>query len=197
VDLQRPTSFKRFFKKVVFVLGSLHLTFMSAFGIWLWNSPGSFGTSQPCTASTAILGRRIPLGSKGLRVVSLFMYSLFLTPGLNLVVPMVVFLGLYIWYQTWRKNRSLHLEETAHFAQRPAAASSGQPGTVNGLDSRLRSTFRPIEGTAVRLFAFLKGRYYHPSSYPSILPIFIGLFMLIVINLIFVVDIELTLRANR
>jgi hypothetical protein len=204
-DLQRPTSFKRFFKKVVFVLGSLHLTFMSAFGIWLWSNPGSFGTSQPCTASTAILGRHIPLGSKGLRVVSLFMYSLFLTPGLNLVVPMVVFLGLYIWYQTLRKNRTRDLENpsqqesrhTAHFAQRSAAASSGQPGAVNGSDSRLRSTLKPIKGTIVRLLASLKGWRHHLSAYPSILPIFIGLFMLIVINLIFIVDIELTLRANR
>jgi hypothetical protein len=178
---------------------------MSAFGIWLWSNPGSFGTSQPCTASTAILGRHIPLGSKGLRVVSLFMYSLFLTPGLNLVVPMVVFLGLYIWYQTLRKNRTRDLEDPSqresrqmvHFAQRLAAASIGQPGTVNGSDSQLRSTFKPIEGVVVRLFASLKGCYYHPSSYPSILPIFIGLFILVIINLIFIVDIELTLRANR
>jgi hypothetical protein len=204
-NLQRPTSFKRFFKKVVFVLGSLHLTFMSAFGIWLWSNPGSFGTSEPCTTSTAILGRRIPLGSRGLRVVSLCMYSLFLTPGLNLVVPMVVFLGLYIRYQTWRKNRTRDLEDPsqhesrqmAHFAQRLAAASSGQPSAVNGSDFQLRSTFKPIEGVVVRLFAFLKGCYYHPSSYPSILPIFIGLFILVIINLIFIADIELTLRANR
>jgi hypothetical protein len=206
-NLQRPTSFKRFFKKVVFVLGSLHLTFMSAFGIWLWSNPGSFGTSQPCTASTAILGRHIPLGSKGLRVVSLFMYSLFLTPGLNLVVPMVVFLGLYIWYQTLRKNRTRDLENPSQHESRQtvhstrtrwlAAASSLQPGTVNGSDSRLRSTFKLIEGTVVRLFASLKGRYYHPSTYPSILPICIGLFLLIAINLIFIIDIELTLRANR
>jgi hypothetical protein len=206
-DPQQPSSFKRFFKRVVFILGSLHLTFMSALGIWLWSDPGLFGATKSCTVelvSTAIVGRYIPLGSQGLRAVSLLMYSLFLTPGLNLVMPMIVFLGPYIWYQTWRKNRSSYLENPSQHESRPKARSNTTRKLVTasgrqlgGLNARLQSIFRPPEGAVTRLFSSYKGWYCRHSTYPSILPIFVGLLMLVIINLIFILNIELTLRKNR
>jgi hypothetical protein len=101
---------KRFFKKVVLSLGSLHLTLMSAIGIWLWASPSLFEQSQQgftmqppdslpieCT-STALLGHSIKLTSSGLQRWSLVIYSVFLVPGLNLLLPVFLFLALHIGF---------------------------------------------------------------------------------------------------
>jgi uncharacterized membrane protein len=69
------------------------------------------------------------------------MYSLFLAPWFNLILPIGLFLGLFLGYQIFHKNGN-------------------------------RKT-------------------------PSIVPTVIGLAFLFVINVIFLVDIELTLRHNR
>ncbi|KAF5364449.1 hypothetical protein D9758_010651 [Tetrapyrgos nigripes] len=96
---------KNVFRRIVFFLGSLHLTIMAVLGIWMWSKPGSFGAvDSQCpidSLSIIILGNHVSLGSKGLRGWSLVIYSLFLVPGLNLVVPAVFFLLLYIGYQAW------------------------------------------------------------------------------------------------
>ncbi|KAJ7255353.1 ankyrin repeat-containing domain protein [Mycena rebaudengoi] len=128
------------FTKIVLVLGSIHLSLMAALGIWLRSAPGSFGNPTPC-ASTVILGDRVGLESRGLRRISLLVYSLFLAPGLNLFLPMIMFLALFLAYHAWRRD---------HF------------------DNQL-----------------------------SIRPTIIGLVALCAINIIFMVDIELTLRHNR
>jgi hypothetical protein len=135
-------------KRIVLFLGSLHLTLMSALGIWLWCSPGTFSTSPPCaieSASTAILGSHIPIRSEALRAVSLLIYSAFLTPGLNLIVPMGMFLAIHIVYQKWYRNN------------------------FRG-DTQSRWTVFPVIACMVTL---------------------------LVINLIFIVDIELSLHRNR
>ncbi|KAF5364446.1 hypothetical protein D9758_010658 [Tetrapyrgos nigripes] len=97
---------KNVFRRIVFLLGSLHLTIMAGLGIWMWRKPGSFGPSDSClisidSLSIVILGHHVSLGSEGLRGWSLAVYSLFLVPGLNLVVPAAIFLFLYIRYQAW------------------------------------------------------------------------------------------------
>ncbi|KAF5364454.1 hypothetical protein D9758_010637 [Tetrapyrgos nigripes] len=93
---------KNVFRRIVFLLGSLHLTIMAVLGVWIWSERGSFRASNSCPIqSTVILGHHVSLGSKGLRGWSLAIYSLFLVPGLNLVVPAVFFLLLYIGYQAW------------------------------------------------------------------------------------------------
>jgi hypothetical protein len=92
----------------VLVLGSLHLTLMSALGIWLWKNPQLFGLGNRLPAqfktnnafaveraTIAILGQGVPFSSIPLRVASLAIYSLFLIPGINLIAPMVPFLGAY------------------------------------------------------------------------------------------------------
>jgi hypothetical protein len=97
-----PWFIKPLFKRVVLFLGSLHLSLMAALGIWLWSHPTTFGNSEPCaikSISIIIIGNRVPFSSAGLHVASLVIYSIFLVPGLNLVIPMVAFLGLYIGYQ--------------------------------------------------------------------------------------------------
>jgi hypothetical protein len=77
---------------------------MAAIGIWLWSSPARFETSQPaftspypleCT-SMSVMGGDIHLSSPVLQAWSLLIYSFFLVPGLNLILPAVFFLALYI-----------------------------------------------------------------------------------------------------
>lgn len=77
---------------------------MSALGIWLWRNLLSFGgltgikEANHCAASSVfvvIIGKGVPMGAEALRVCSLILYALFLIPGLNLILPMVLFLFLY------------------------------------------------------------------------------------------------------
>jgi hypothetical protein len=116
---------------------------MAGLGIWLWSNPRSFGNGT-CVInqiSTVILGQSVPLGSRQLGSWSIAIYSLFLAPGFNLILPIGLFLGLFLGYQALHKQGD-------------------------------RKT-------------------------PSIVPTVIGLTLLFVINVIFLVDIELTLRRNR
>lgn len=48
------------------------------------------------SAIVAIVGHHIPLHASALRSFSLIFYSLFLIPGVNLVLPMVVLLATYL-----------------------------------------------------------------------------------------------------
>jgi hypothetical protein len=113
----------RVFRKIVLSLGSLHLTLMAVVGIWFWSSPTLFESRQPgrptfhtadC-ASTALLSRTIPLSSSPLRAVSLVIYTFFVVPGLNLLVPAALFLALHIGY-----HRITNRDETAKPSRIPA-----------------------------------------------------------------------------
>jgi hypothetical protein len=114
----------RVFRKIVLSLGSLHLTLMAVVGIWFWSSPTLFESRQPgrptfdtadC-ASTALLGSTIHLSSSPLRAVSLVMYTFFVMPGLNLLVPAVLFLALHIGY-----HRVTSRDETGKLSRIPAS----------------------------------------------------------------------------
>ncbi|KAG6859830.1 hypothetical protein C0995_003323 [Termitomyces sp. Mi166 len=105
---------KQALKNPVIIIGSLHLTLMAAIGIWLWSHPASFGSSKPCslTASTIILGMKVPLGSDNLRIWSILVYSVLLIPGLNLIFPITFFAILLLFrhqfhagHQTYIKNK--------------------------------------------------------------------------------------------
>jgi hypothetical protein len=147
------------FKKIVLSLGSVHLTVMAALGLWVWSSPYMFEKSQPhllesldkmlpveCTY-TSVLSKKVPMTSQGLRLSSLIMYGIFLIPGLNLLIPALVFLALFILYhRSWnvpcKNNYSTKLDQ----------------------------------------------------SNPSTVPIFVGLLLLLGINIIFLFDIEMTIH---
>jgi hypothetical protein len=99
--------------KMVIILGSCHLTLMAVIGIWLWSSPARFEASQPaftspyplgCT-SMSLVGLDIRLSSPTLQAWSLIIYSFFLVPGFNLVLPGVVFLALYIYLHRRRLSQ--------------------------------------------------------------------------------------------
>ncbi|KAJ3563865.1 hypothetical protein NP233_g8664 [Leucocoprinus birnbaumii] len=80
----------------VMFLGSMHLSMMSGVGLWLWSNPGRFGNSGLCTdASIFVVGNGIPFGSRGLRVWSIFMYTLLLPPVLNLIPPILFFVCIH------------------------------------------------------------------------------------------------------
>ncbi|KAJ7740082.1 hypothetical protein B0H16DRAFT_58238 [Mycena metata] len=78
---------------LVVLIGSLHLSVMGALGIWLWFNPGRFGAPTDCslTATTSLFGNTIPLSSPGLRAVSLVVYIIILIPGVNLIIPTLLF----------------------------------------------------------------------------------------------------------
>jgi hypothetical protein len=114
----------RVFRKIVLSLGSLHLTLMAVVGIWFWSSPTLFESRQPgrplfhtadC-ASTALLGSAIHLSSLPLRAASLIIYTFFVVPGLNLLVPAALFLALHIGY-----HRVTNRDETAKPSRIPTS----------------------------------------------------------------------------
>jgi hypothetical protein len=154
-------------KGLVLILGSLHLSMMAVLGVWLWKNTLSFGTDKTANlcgidhSSTVILGARVPLAAKGLRIFSIVFYAIFLIPGGNLLTPILLFLSLFrlhrLWYCVFKRHS---LEPNFPPASLPA--------------SRWR-----------RLYNALK----HPTG--------VGMLILLAINLVFLVDIELTLRRNR
>ncbi|KAF7338984.1 Multiple ankyrin repeats single kh domain [Mycena venus] len=166
------------FRKIVLLLGSLHLSIMATLGIWLWSDPHSFGNAQSCiSVSTVILGNSLPLGSSALRAWSIAIYSMFLAPGLNLLIPMALFLSIFVLYQKWYDSRhsdSGNVQPTA-FSLKPNRAYP----TLN---------LRQLH------CAFGECRSFLPMR---ILPILVGLVILFAINLIFLIDIELTIQQNR
>ncbi|KAK7456445.1 hypothetical protein VKT23_010693 [Stygiomarasmius scandens] len=169
-ETMQESNLKNIFRRIVLVLGSLHLSLMAGLGVWLWSNPGSFGGPDQGSClleSTAILGRKVPLSSEGLRVWSLLIYSIFLLPGFNLLLPIAVFLVLNFTYQARCQN-----QPTDFSLESPKNKSSS------------------IQGA-------LKSWYNQLPSYPSIVPIIIGMMILLVINLIFLIDIELTLRRAQ
>ncbi|KAF5345108.1 hypothetical protein D9756_011471 [Leucocoprinus leucothites] len=84
---------KKAMRNPVLIIGSAHLSLMSAVGIWLWAKPIAFGNSPPCSLSSSlfVVGQRASIGSQGLRGWSLLIYSLLLIPGLNLIAPIGFF----------------------------------------------------------------------------------------------------------
>ena len=100
---------KKASRNPVLVIGSLHLSLMAAFGTWLWSRPTTFGSSlsPPCPTppSIVVFTRPVSLSSAGLRSWSLLIYSVLLTPALNLVIPTICFSAPFFIYH--RKNGSL------------------------------------------------------------------------------------------
>lgn len=82
------------------LIGSVHLSLMAAVGIWLWSKPSTFGQTYHCDQppSVVVMGGVVPIDSEGLQIWSLFIYSLFLVPGVNLIIPSSLFLGVFWFY---------------------------------------------------------------------------------------------------
>ncbi|KAF6747699.1 hypothetical protein DFP72DRAFT_1016024, partial [Ephemerocybe angulata] len=165
------TAAKNLVKRYVLPLGSLHLSLMAALGLWLWIDIRGFGnmrdTANDCAAEHAlisILGSHIPFASGALRIVSFVIYSLFLVPGLNLLLPIVVFLGFHY---------CVH----------------GSPPNIMPEAERLWSMYSWRKALIRRVQAFI-------MRWWSMIPPVLGLLFLLAINLVFIIDIELTLKQN-
>ncbi|KAG6859977.1 hypothetical protein C0995_001064 [Termitomyces sp. Mi166 len=106
---------KRVFMDPVIIIGSLHLTFMAAIGIWLWSHPAAFGSSNTCTLSMSIfvLGIDVQLGSEALRMWSILVYSILLIPMLNLIIPIAFFAILL----AFKQNRLYPQDDHGYFIQ--------------------------------------------------------------------------------
>ncbi|KAF5345111.1 hypothetical protein D9756_011466 [Leucocoprinus leucothites] len=109
---------KKTMRNPVLIIGSLHLSLMSAVGTWLWAKPIAFGNSPPCSlsASLFVVGQRASIGSQGLRGWSLLIYSLLLVPGLNLIAP-IGFFAAPIWVLGRFFSFSLKRESMLRFAR--------------------------------------------------------------------------------
>jgi hypothetical protein len=86
---------KKAVKNPVLIIGTAHLSLMSAVGVWIWMKPIVSGTNPACFVPTPLVNS----GSEGLRGRSLLVYSLLLPPVLNLLVPIGLF-SLPIWVCT-------------------------------------------------------------------------------------------------
>ncbi|KAJ7216706.1 hypothetical protein C8J57DRAFT_1599987 [Mycena rebaudengoi] len=175
------------FRRVVLVLGSLHLSVMAALGIWLWSDPRSFGSANFCeidTVYTVIIGNDVPLHSVALRASSIAIYSLFLAPGFNLILPTGLFLRLFLTYQGWRQRQGASQTQLNPSPSPTAPTNTSEPNSP--LNVAIRSVFRAFHAW-----------YSRSAVSPSIVPIVAGLIILFGVNLILLVDIELALRQNR
>ncbi|KAJ3526618.1 hypothetical protein NMY22_g10093 [Coprinellus aureogranulatus] len=207
-------AYKVLVQRITLVLGSLHLCLMAALGIWLWSAPQSLGKDKGSrcafdVAELAILGISVPFRKEGLRVFSLILYSLFLIPGLNLLLPVGVFLSVYCLAS--RQRRSLSDLPTSralptlppthgHIEMRPlpnrgSTSTANHPSTASLLTAvEPRALLNDPEMQTQTFDPQLEGRI---AKLRQVIPVGIGLLILLCINIIFIVDIELTLRQNR
>ncbi|KAJ7060248.1 hypothetical protein C8F01DRAFT_1058411, partial [Mycena amicta] len=82
-------------KSHVLMLGSCHLSLMSAFGIWLWLNPQRFLSDVMCVPTYTILGIAVPLSSLPMCIFSVVLYFMLVIPGINLLLLGIAFLGLH------------------------------------------------------------------------------------------------------
>ncbi|KAF6756434.1 ankyrin repeat-containing domain protein [Ephemerocybe angulata] len=162
-------------KRFVLLLGSLHLTLMAGLGLWLWSNIRTFGKGQgvsnECAAKhalVAILGKHVPFASEALRIASFIIYAIFLAPGINLLLPIAMFLGLYSFWRVLPIPKGIGRGET------PADSPSRYPW---------------LRFLICRVYNSIARRW-------SMFPPFIGLVFLLTVNLVFIVDIELALNQN-
>ncbi|KAF6763594.1 hypothetical protein DFP72DRAFT_999732, partial [Ephemerocybe angulata] len=156
-------------KRFVLLLGSLHLTLMAGLGLWLWSNIRTFGegqdTSNKCAAKhalVAILGRHVLFASEALRIASFVIYAIFLAPGINLLLPIAIFLGIYSSWRVLPNPKVMYPEEM------PADSPSHYLW--------LRLSIRRVCNSIARRW--------------SMFPPFVGLIFLLAVNLVFIIDIE-------
>ncbi|KAJ7025285.1 hypothetical protein C8F04DRAFT_1269411 [Mycena alexandri] len=182
----------------VLTLGSIHLSLMAAVGIWLWINPAKFGHSlDGCDPTLTVIGAPAHFSSKPLRIISLAMYSLVLIPGVNLIPPFAFFLGLHISYN-WSRKRHLSFWMCIDKAI----------GTISKVLRMALDTILHVLGLRRRATSDIEWQTLNkdandlssPSTSdppPRTAFLIVGLVLLVAINLLFIVDIELTLRGNK
>ncbi|KAF5346985.1 hypothetical protein D9757_013396 [Collybiopsis confluens] len=175
----------------VLSIGSVHLSLMAAVGIWLWHdpskfSPGSLPPGCDSTLSLTIFGSAVSFVSLALRIFSLIIYGLFLIPGLNLIPPFVFFLSIHISYNWSRRThkgfwswwqKAYNNIRGVFFPAYKRIAKDIEMVNPRTIDSNTNSSFQ------------------HPTTIPTYTgALNAGLTALLVVNIIFIIDIEKTLQ---
>ena len=225
----------------VLALGSIHLTLMSAVGIWLWSSPSNFGTPIPCNPTLAIAGGAVRFSSQAMHICSLLIYSLLLVPGINLLPAFFLLLSPHILYnksrrqhpqfwtrcrrildamrriprglrnapQTWRRiadnalrsRGAAPLDEEAQVGDDHPIPSGAQLTDPPSGDSSSRDPINtdsmPSQEQSVHPSLSGPSTSQSPSSDADPAFLIVGLVCLALINVIFLVDVELTLSRNK
>ncbi|KAF7364690.1 Multiple ankyrin repeats single kh domain [Mycena venus] len=151
----------------VLIIGSLHLSLMSAIGIWLWLHPREFGSPLTCVPTLTIVGGAVPFSSHALQIFSLMMYFLLLVPGVNLLPPILFFLAFHLVYNWSRERYSPFWKRWDDYI------------------ARIRVLFGPNP----------KNKHSEKEIHTGFLVV--GLVLLAVINIILIGDIERTLTRNN
>ncbi|KAJ3547377.1 hypothetical protein NMY22_g1682 [Coprinellus aureogranulatus] len=217
---------------VVPYVATLHLTLMSAFGIWLWRSPGTFGkmtSASACAvqfAELTILGQPVPFGSTALRKVSLAIYSIFVVGPYNFVVPALLFLSLCRVctkkvVPTDNPSTPASAGADPKLIDTAAIADNTVPGTpdpkIAAIVADTTSTTTIAVSTATTAITSTPVTLETPPSWAKAFrqalnglkqgasrvattrsfPTWVGMGIILVVDLVFIVDIELTLRRNQ
>lgn len=177
-------------EELVLSLGSVHLSLMAAIGIWLWIDPHRFGATVPCDPSLTVVGHSVRFSNSSLRIVSLLVYSLLLLPIINLLPPFYFFLTLHILYNKSRQTHARFWARCQLIADYLKVRRDTTPSddTTASDDSTLSDDIAPIPDTT-------PSRNGPARIYTAFL--IVGVLCLFITNLIFLIDIELTLRRNK
>jgi hypothetical protein len=165
----------------------MHLSLMAAIGIWLWSDPLIFGRPITCdpslsNVSLSIVGRAVRFSSPALRICSLFIYSLVLIPGINLIAPFSIFIAFHILHNNSRKRHPAFWSTVAHPLR--SIRSTILRRRTSDVESQNNNSLSDA-GTLASLLDTQTGF------------LLIGLGCLAAINVIFVIDIELALVRNK
>ncbi|KAJ7759655.1 hypothetical protein B0H16DRAFT_1720441 [Mycena metata] len=182
----------------VLTLGSIHLSLMAAIGIWLWIDPYKFGQSlDGCDPTLTVVGAPAHFSSKPLRIASLAMYSLVLIPGINLIPPFTFFLGLHISYN---QSRERHPSFWMCIDKALGGFSNVLRMALDAILYVLRLRRRPTSDIEQQTLNKDTDEPISPSTSdpsPHTAFLIVGLVLLVAINILFILDIELTLRRNK
>ncbi|KAF7345256.1 Multiple ankyrin repeats single kh domain [Mycena sanguinolenta] len=176
------------FRAPVLTLGSLHLSLMAAIGIWFWSNPLTFGQHVNCVPFLSIVGGPVRFSSPALRTCSLLIYSLVLVPGVNLVPPFLIFITLHILYNKSRKHHPVFwsaIGQASRFIQHTLLRRQIKAQA----DEESQS-----EGSIVHADGDVAESPASSETHTSFL--LVGLACLAIINVIFLIDIELSLLHN-
>jgi hypothetical protein len=164
---------------------------MAALGLWLWSSPYRYEATQAhrlnltenliplqCT-NTTLFGSSIPLTSAPLNRISLVFYSVFLVPCLNLVIPAAFFLLLFMRYENSSSNSATSQGENA--------------SSKKDMPCRVLPSTRPLFVNAL-VFVITKPIARVMNFMKPVWPILTGLSFLLAIDIVFIFDIETTIK---
>jgi predicted RND superfamily exporter protein len=167
---------------------------MAALGIWMWSSPYRYETTQAhrldlpldliplqCT-NTTLFGSSIPLTSTPLKRTSLIFYSVFLAPCLNLIVPAGFFLLIFMRYgESHAMSESTGRTENQ---DKDKDINLPPPTTSSIVNTRVKAMIVPVAHMIRNVIQIIRAAW----------PILTGLSTLLLINIVFIVDIETTIN---